>query len=307
MSAGKDTGSEHKCEVSGQQDHRTLSKDAIKALKRLFEDFESQLQCQDEGCDDSTSDGEPEEKLSQQIAINSIAFLPGDEEDDESSPARESQLYLCDEWIQPMAAMSRPKELTAREKVKANMAKNCLIVTLMSLELGYGSILERYHQESQSIVERYQNVRSESLPVLNSILLTDEQLAVRRNEHLKVESPSQAAVAAMPPPTRLMNVSSKLAIHSVGVEGVKTNNLKLYHVMSVKQTLREDLAEHAYQFSCRAADWSRSDFSSVPMKFEPLELHVVDALGQQEVPDYFQQPAKAITEDVSVMRGPPAL
>ena len=43
------------------------------------------------------------------------------------------------------------------------------------------------------------------------------------------------------------------------------------------------------------------------MQFEPLELHVVDALGQQEVPDYFQQPAKAITEDVSVMRGPYAL
>ena len=81
----------------------------------------------------------------------------------------------------------------------------------------------------------------------------------------------------------------------------------MHHVMSVKQTLREDLAEHAYQFSCRAADWSRSNFSSVPMRFEPLELHVVDALGQQEVPDYFQQPAKAITEDVSVMRGPHAL
>ena len=77
--------------------------------------------------------------------------------------------------------------------------------------------------------------------------------------------------------------------------------------MSVKQTLREDLAEHAYQFSCRAADWSRSDFSSAPMRFEPLELHVVDALGQQEVPDYFQQAAKAITEDVSVMKGPHAL
>ena len=40
------------------------------------------------------------------------------------------------------------------------------------------------------------------------------------------------------------------------------------------------------------------------MQFEPLELHVIDALGQQEVPDYFQQPAKAITEDVSVMKGP---
>ena len=55
-----------------------------------------------------------------------------------------------------MAAMSRPRELTAREKVKASMAKNCLIVTLMSLELGYGSILECYQQESKSILERYQ-------------------------------------------------------------------------------------------------------------------------------------------------------
>ena len=48
--------------------------------------------------------------------------------------------------------------------------------------------------------------------------------------------------------------------------------------MSVKQTLHEDPAEHSYQFSCRAADWSKSAFSSVPMQFEPLELHVVDAL-----------------------------
>ena len=177
----------------------------------------------------------------------------------------------------------------------------------MSLELGYGSILERYRQESKSILERYQQARSESSPVLNSILLTDDELYARRSEHLKVDSQSQAAVAAMPPPTRLSPLSSELASHSVGIEGVKNNNLKMYHVMSVKQTLREDLAEHAYQFSCRAADWSRSDFSSVPMRFEPLELHVVDALGQQEVPDYFQQPAKAITEDVSVMKGPYAL
>ena len=87
---------------------------------------------------------------------------------------------------------------------------------------------------------------------------------------------------------------------------MKDTTLKMYYVTSVKQSLREDLPEHSYQFSCRAADWSRSAFSSVPMQFEPLELHVVDALGQQEVPDYFQQPAKVITEDVSVTRGPQA-
>ena len=156
-------------------------------------------------------------------------------------------------------------------------------------------------------MERYTQARSESSPVLNSVLLTDEELLARRSEHLEVDTHSQAAIAAMPPPTRLSISNSELVVHSVGIEGVKDANLKMYQVMSVKQTLREDLAEHAYQFSCRAADWSRSDFSSVPMRFEPLELHAVDALGQQEVPDYFQQPAKAITEDVSVMKGPHAL
>ena len=124
------------------------------------------------------------------------------------------------------------------------------------------------------------------------------------NEPLETDSQSEAAPAAMPPPTRLSGPTPEPSANNVGTVGVKDANLKMYHVMSVKQTLREDSAEHAYQFSCRAA---RSEFRSVPMQFEPLELHVVDALGQQEVPDYFQQPAKAITEDVSVMRGPHAL
>ena len=79
-----------------------------------------------------------------------------------------------------------------------------------------GSILERYRQEGESIVERYQQARSESLPVLNSVLLTDEELLARRSGHLKVDSQSQAAIAAMPPPTRLSLLSSELAIHSVG-------------------------------------------------------------------------------------------
>ena len=159
------------------------------------------------------------------MASNSIALFPDDEEDDESLPTREPQLYLCDDWIQPMAAMNRPRELMAREKVKANMAKNCLSVTLMSLELGYGSILERYQQESKSILERYQHGRSESSPVLNSVLITDEELFARRSEHLKVDSQSQAAIPAMPPPTRLSLLNPELAIHSVGIEGVKNTNL----------------------------------------------------------------------------------
>ena len=182
------------------------------------------------------------------------------------------------------------------DKARANVAKNCLIVTLTSLELGYGSILERYQQE-----------RNMAPPVLSSVILTDEELFTRVNDPIENDSQSAAAPAAMPPPTRVSGPKPEPSANSVGTVGVKDANLKMYHVMSVKQTLREDLAEHAYQFSCRAADWSRSDLRFVPMQFEPLEEHVVDALGQQEVPDYFQQPAKAITEDVSVMRGPHAL
>ena len=111
--------------------------------------------------------------------------------------------------------------------------------------------------------------------------------------------------AGMRPSTILARHLTEVSVNNSEIAVAKDANLKMYHVMSVKQALREDLAEHSYQSSCRAADWSRSAFCSVPMQFEPLELHVVDAWGQQEVPDYFQQPAKVITEDV--MRGPYAL
>ena len=179
------------------------------------------------------------------MGINSTVLVQDEEND------------LCDDWIQPTATMSKPREF---KKVKANVAKNCLIVTLMSLELGYGSILKRYQQEGESIAQRYEQPRSESKPTLNSVLLTDEEFLARRDDHLEIDASPRAASAAMPPPTRLSLLNTELAVHSVGSQrmkdAVKSANLKMYHVMSVKQTLREDLAEHAYQFSCRAADWS---------------------------------------------------
>ena len=44
-----------------------------------------------------------------------------------------------------------------------------VIVTLMSLELGYGSILERYQQERDTVLERYQQERRAASPVLHSV------------------------------------------------------------------------------------------------------------------------------------------
>ena len=112
----KGTRSDHKHGVSCQEGPRTLNKDAIKALRKLIEDFEDQLQCQNEGSDDSTSDDGQDREPPQEMAVNSIALFPSDEESDEFLPSKEPQLYLCDDWTQPMAAMSRPRELTARER-----------------------------------------------------------------------------------------------------------------------------------------------------------------------------------------------
>ena len=90
--------------------HATLNKNAIKALRKLIEDFEDQLQCQSEECEDVTSDEGQEEVPPQGLAINSTALVQDDEEHDEVSSLKEPQLYLCDDWIQPAAAMSKPRE-----------------------------------------------------------------------------------------------------------------------------------------------------------------------------------------------------
>ena len=182
-----------------------------------------------------------------------------------------------------MEVMRKAGELDPREKVRARVAKKFLLANLMSLNLGYGSLIESYQSERGD---------PES-PTLNSVTLTEEEVQNRSEEvDQRVES-REDTPAGMPPTTVLAKHLTEVTANNSAVAVVKDANLKMYHVMSVKQSLREDLAEHSYEFSCRAADWSRSAFSHVPVQFEPLELHVVNALGQQDVPEDFQQPAKA--------------
>ena len=69
-------------------------------------------------------------------------------------PEKEPQLYLCDDWIQPVMVARKPRVMTAKETMKANVAKNCLILTMMLLELGFGSIIERYQRARDAVVER---------------------------------------------------------------------------------------------------------------------------------------------------------
>ena len=69
---------------------------------------------------------------------------------------RRGGIYLCDDWIQPIMVARKPRAMTAKEIMKANVAKNCLILTMMSLELGFGSVIERYQRARDAVVERYQ-------------------------------------------------------------------------------------------------------------------------------------------------------
>ena len=280
-------------------------KEVLRAFRILFNGFEEQWR-NTMPLESVDSESEEEESLRDPVVRAVDLQTPLDEEPEDWIPNKEPQLYLFDDWIQPITVARKPRSMTAKETMKANVAKNCLILTMMSLELGYGSIIERYQQARDAVVERYQQGSSETSVYLNSVTLTDEEVSARVAAQPDEAAHSSAFPAIMPPLTRLAGSAQREVKSQVHAAAPKDSSLKLYHVMSVKQTLREDLAECAYHISCRAADWSRSDLHVVPMQFEPLELHVMDALGQQEVPDYFQQPAKAITEDVSVVRGPHA-
>ena len=128
---------------------------------------------------------------------------PPNEDSENWIPDKEPQLYLCDDWIQPVVVARKPRSMTAKETMRANVAKNCLILTMMSLELGYGSIIERYQQACDAVVERYQQGGSETSVYLDSVILTDEEVSARVSDQPDEAAHSSAVSATMPPSTRL--------------------------------------------------------------------------------------------------------
>ena len=254
-------------------------KEVIRAFRTLLHEYEEQRH--NAAQQDSESSGsEAEEALCQESPYAMMAQWAIEEELED--PNQVPQRYLCDDWIQPVKVARTPRAMTAKETKKANVAKNCLILTMMSLELGYGPVIERYQSARDAVVERYQQGGPENPTYLASELLTDDEMLARTTEQPDEAIAFSLAPASMPPPTCLLKGKEAEALSQVHAVALKDTSLKMYHVMSVKQTLREDLAECAYQFSCRAADWSRSDMHAVPMQFEPLELHVIDALGDNK-------------------------
>ena len=132
--------------------------------------------------------------------------------------------------------------------------------------------------------------------ILSDNALSEEQVKEPSQEQLEQGEAVRSAPVGLPPETWLRRHVDEISASHSAVAVVKDPDLKMYHGMSVKQSLKEGLAEHSYQFSRRPSDWPCMSFApQVPMHFEPVELHVIDALGQQDVPEYFQQPAKAIS------------
>ena len=130
----------------------------IRAFRTLLHGCEEQW-CYSTYQDSTSSESEAEGVQSQLIPRGMAAQLPLEEDLEELEggiPVQETQLYLCDDWIQPTMVARKPRVMTAKETMKANVAKNCLIVTLMSLELGFGSVIERYQNARDAAVERYQ-------------------------------------------------------------------------------------------------------------------------------------------------------
>ena len=122
-----------------------------------------------------SSDSEEDELQVNAAARAHVTASPQEEVVEEDVSMTEPQLYLCDDWILPTKVMKRPRTMTPKEKRKAKNATNYLILTMMSLELGYSSIIERYRQARDAVVERYQQ-KPENTVYLDSVVLTEDEL-----------------------------------------------------------------------------------------------------------------------------------
>ena len=150
-------------------------KEVIRAFRTLLYGCEEQWYHATQQ-DSVSSESEAEEAQYHLVPQAMKAQLSLEEDLDLGIPDQEPQLYLCDDWIQPVMVARKPRVMTAKETLKANVAKICLILTMMSLELGYGSVIERYQRAKNAVVERYQQGRSETSTYLGSVVLANEEM-----------------------------------------------------------------------------------------------------------------------------------
>ena len=82
--------------------------------------------------------------------------------------------------------------------------------------------------------------------------------------------------------------------------------MKTYCVTDLPMSKQQELVEASFQMRCRIFDFSASSFAAIPLELVPLEVDYVEALSNQEVPDYFAglALAKATTQETQVVFGP---
>ena len=184
---------ERKGEDSAEDERRQTEamKEVIRAFRTLLHGCEEQWRYAAQQ-DSESSGSEAEEALCQESPYAMMAQLTSEEDLEDGTPDREPQRYLCDDWIQPVKVARKPRVMTAKETMKANVAKNCLILTMMSLELGFGSVIECYQSARDAVVERYQQDGPGNSTYLASELLTDEEMSART-----ADQPDEAVVLSL--------------------------------------------------------------------------------------------------------------
>ena len=99
-----------------------VEKEVLRAFRILFNGFEEQwhITMPPESVD---SESEAEESLWDPIVRAVEMQTPLNEESEDWIPDKEPQLYLCDDWIQPVMVAQKPRSMTAKETMRANVAK----------------------------------------------------------------------------------------------------------------------------------------------------------------------------------------
>ena len=114
------------------------------AFKQLLQDFDEQVEPEVLEVDDqvSVSSTEVEECVPEQDTLpeahHVLMTTSGENTRDDGTPVRleaEPDLFLCDDWIMPVEVIRKPCPLQrSQDKLRARVAKNFLLVTLMSFE-----------------------------------------------------------------------------------------------------------------------------------------------------------------------------
>ena len=111
---------ECKGEDSAEDESRQIeaTKEVINAFRTLLHGCEEQWRYATQQ-DSESSESEDEEVLSHRSPRAMMAQLTLEENLEDEVADQEPQLYLCDDWIQPIKVARKPRILTAKETMKA--------------------------------------------------------------------------------------------------------------------------------------------------------------------------------------------